>query len=165
MSLTRTTLTTPDVSNAGGVEVTRAQSAAINDLKNGAADRNGVASNQSTITLGAPSGTTQTATIQLKDELGNNVAAVQRIEVYMATDSAGATPSSSGANTSAAPTTGTVLKAHTAKLHWELITNASGQAVLSFNNASGSGTYADRVVLVLPGGKVLVSSALAVPNA
>jgi len=124
-----------------------------------------VLSSASTITLGAPSGTTQTATIQAKDSDGNNIAAVQRLEVYMCTDSAGATPSGTGVNTSVTATTGTVLKAHTAKLHLEVITDANGVAVLSFNNASGGGSYTDRVALVLPNGKLVVSNALAVANA
>lgn len=124
-----------------------------------------VASSSSTITLGVAAGTVQTATIQLKDANGTNIAAVHRIVVYMATDAAGATPSVAGANGAVTATTGVVLKAHTAKLHFEIVTDANGVAVISFDNAGGAGAYTNRVVLVLPTGKVVVSAALAVPQA
>jgi hypothetical protein len=165
MTISRTQINTPDVSNAGSADLAKAMVAQLNNLGTNAVDRTGRFSDQSTITLGTPASAQQTATIQIKDEAGTNVAAVQRLEAYMCTDSAGATPSSAGANTSVTATTGAILNTIAAKLKFELLTNASGQAVLNFNNTSGAGTYADRVAVVLPNGKILVSAALAVPNA
>lgn len=165
MPLTRTALATSDVSNAGGPDFSNKLANQVNNLSTNVADRNGVVSDQSTITLGAAAGTAQVATIQAKDELGANVAAVQRLEVYLCTDAVGATPSSAGANGTVSVTTGALLKAHTAKLHFEVMTNASGAAAITFDNAAGGAAYTDRVAVVLPSGKVVVSAALAVPNA
>lgn len=165
MALTRAAIAPADVTNAGGPSFSNALVNQINNLSENVADRNGVASDETTITLAAAAGTSQVATIQVKDGLEANVAAVQRLEVYMCTDAAGATPSSSGAGTSATVTTGALLKAHTAKLHLEVLTDATGKAAITFNNASGGAAYTDRIAVVLPNGKVVVSAALAVPNA
>jgi len=116
--------------------------------------------NQSAITNGAAGGSTQTVTIQLKDSNGNNIAAVQKIEVYMATDALGAMPSASGVYNTVTATVGAVLQALTAKLHFDLVTNNSGQVTLLFDNTNAPGAYTDRLVLVLPTGGVLVGSPL-----
>jgi hypothetical protein len=114
----------------------------------------------STITLGAAGAATQTATIQLKDAAGTNVATARKIEVYMATDAAGA-KSSAGAATSVTVSTGQELKVNTAKLHWDIVTDATGVAVLTFNNTGGGGAYTDRVALIQShNGELIVSSAL-----
>jgi hypothetical protein len=117
----------------------------------------------STITLGTAT-TAQTATIQLKTKEGVAINERRMVRAYMCTDADGDTVSSAGANTSAAPTTGAIIATHTAKLCWDILTNASGQAVITFDNTSGGGTYADRVVLVCDDG-IVVSDALAVANA
>lgn len=119
-----------------------------------------LAADGSTITLGTGGSATQTATIQLADAAGNALSGVRLVEVYMATDAAGATLSVAGASTSVTATTGAILKAHTAKLHLAVVTDAAGKAVLVFNNTGGGGAYTDRVVLSLPGLGVVVSSAL-----
>lgn len=119
----------------------------------------------STIGLSAGGGVTQTATITLKDADGNALTGVRTIVVFMATDAAGGAPSTAGAQVSATATTGAVLKAHTAKLHWTIVTDANGVAVLTFDNTGGGGAYTDRVVLVLPTGKHVVSAALNVATA
>lgn len=120
---------------------------------------------QSTVTPAVPAGTTQEVDIQLNDADGTALAGVHLIEVYMATDAAGATPSVAGANTSVTATTGAVLREDTPLLHWRILTDATGLAQLTFDNAGGGGPYTDRVVLVLPNGALVVSAALAVPNA
>jgi len=140
------------LSSAGAVTVT-----GVNGSK--------IASSNSTITLGSPSGTTQVATIQLKDGADAAIADVRSCLVYMATDAAGATPSATGANASVTVSTGAAVVVLTAKLNWQLVTDATGAAALTFDNNGGGGTYTDRVVLVLPTGEVVVSSALAVANA
>lgn len=121
-------------------------------------------SNLSTITLGAAGSNTQTATIQLKDSTGANLAQVQKIEVYMCTDSAGATPSVSGANNGVSVTTGASLFVAVSKLYFNLISTAAGVVQLTFDNTGGSGPYTDRLVLVLPANQVVVSSALFVQS-
>lgn len=131
----------------------------ITDLESLTSANEGFTSD-STITLSTGGSATQTATIQLKDSTGTNIAAVHKLRVYMCTDSAGATPSSSGAATSATVTTGTLLKAVTTKLDFEFLTNSSGVGVITFDNTGGGGAYTNRVVLVLPNGKLVVSSAL-----
>jgi hypothetical protein len=120
----------------------------------------------STITLGTPAGTTQTATIQLRDGAGP-LAARRLIRAYM-TDDATGTPSAAGAATGVTFTTGDKLAARPVgdeTLDFDLVTDSSGVAVLTFDNAGGGGVYADRVVLVLPDGSLVVSAALAVPEA
>ena len=119
---------------------------------------------QSTIALGSPAGTTQVATITIRDGDAAAIAARRHIRVYLTDDSTG-TPSAAGAFASATVTTGDTLLEPTATLHFEIITDASGVAEITFDNAGGAGTYADRVVLVLPDGRLLISDALAVPNA
>lgn len=121
-------------------------------------------SNLSTITLGPAGSNTQTATIQLKDSTGANLTQVQKIEVYMATDSAGATPSVSGANNTVTVTTGASLFVAVPKLYFNVITTAAGVAQLTFDNTGGSGPYTDRLVLVLPANQVVVSGQLFVQS-
>lgn len=135
------------------------------DLAAGLSDKNVEPSDQSTITLNAGGSVTQTATVALKDANGNTLTGVHVLELYMCTDANGATPSTSGAEVSAAPTTGAAITTHTAKLHWVAATNTSGSLVLTFDNTGGGGAYTDRVALVLPGGKVVVSDALNVGTA
>lgn len=123
-------------------------------------------SSASTITPGSGGAATQTAAIQLKDADGNNLAGVRQVDVYMATDAAGAAPSVAGANAGVTATVGAVLKAITAALHLALVTDVNGAATLSFDNTGGGGAYTDRVVLVLPAGQgVVVSDALNVATA
>jgi hypothetical protein len=124
-----------------------------------------IASSASTITLAAGGGVTQAAAVQLKDADGNNVAAVQHLRAYMATDAAGATPSAAGADVSVVVSGGATLKVQTAKLDWDVLTSAAGAVVFTFDNTGGGGAYADRLVVVLPNGKVLVSAALNVATA
>jgi hypothetical protein len=124
-----------------------------------------VFSSGSTVTVAAAVGTTQLVTITLKDADANTVAASQKIEVYMATDATGTTPSSAGSNGAVTVGTGLTLKVQTAKLHWDLVTSTGGVVTLSFDNAGGGGNYADYVVLVLPNGKLKVSAVLATPPA
>lgn len=122
-------------------------------------------SDQSTVVVAAPSGTTQTITITLKNSAGTTIAAVQSVDAYFCTDAAGATPSGTGAGTSVTATTGAVISAHTAKLHLALVSDANGVIVLSVDNASGGGTYTNRLALILPNGRLKISDALATPNA
>lgn len=115
----------------------------------------------STITLSAGGAVTQTATIQLKDALGANLAAVRKIQAFMVTDASGATPSSAGAAVGVTATTGAIITALEAKLNFDIVTDANGVAVLEFDNTGGGGVYTDRVALVLPDGSLVVSAALA----
>jgi predicted RecA/RadA family phage recombinase len=118
----------------------------------------------STATPGA-TGTSQDITIQLKDLAGDNIAAVQKIRAYMCTDAAGATPSATGCNGNVTASTGAILAALTAKLDFDIVTDATGAAVINFDNAGGGDVYADRLALVLPNGQLVVSDALAVATA
>jgi hypothetical protein len=111
----------------------------------------------STIALSAGGSATQTATITLKDADDAALAAVRRVEVYMAD---GDTPSSAGANSGVTATTGAIVTAHTTDLHFTSVTDDNGVLVLEFDNTSGGGAYTDRVILVLPTGAVVVSAAL-----
>jgi hypothetical protein len=121
-------------------------------------------SNLSTITLGAAGSNTQLATIQLKDSTGANLAQVQKIEVYMATDAAGAVPSASGVSQAVTVTTGASLFVAVSKLYFNLVTTAAGVVALNFDNTGGSGPYTDRLVLVLPANQVVVSAQLFVQS-
>lgn len=121
-------------------------------------------SQNSTLTLSAP-GVTQTISGQLKDINGDNIVGVTKVRAYMCTDSAGATPSSSGTAGDVTATTGAILKAHTAKLDFDIVTNATGAFVLSFPNTGGGDTYTDKLALVLPTGDLKISDALAVATA
>jgi len=167
------TITTSDLTAAHSVtfpngDVAAADFTKLTSLTATAAELNvaaNAASSSSTITLGAGGGTTQTATFQMKDADGNAIAAVHHIRVYMATDAAGATPSAAGCNGAATVSVGAEVKIHTAKLVWDLVTDANGSVVITFNNAGGGGAYTDRVVLVLPNGQVVVSAALNVATA
>ncbi len=156
LTLTKFGGVTPSITGGTGITVTGTFPSLVISSSGAASGF----SSLSTITLGASGGNTQTATIQLKDSTGANIAAVQKIEVYMATDALGATPSVSGAAVGVSVTTGALLQALTAKLHFDLITNASGAVALSFDNTGASGPYTDRIVLVLPTGGVLVSGLL-----
>lgn len=119
---------------------------------------------KSTITLGTPTGKTQTATIQLTDAEGNNLAGIRYVEVYMCTDTAGATPSAAGVFNTVTVSTGSLLNTITAKLKFELLTNATGQIVLTFDNTGGGAPYTDHVVAIMANEGIIVSSALAVSN-
>lgn len=114
-----------------------------------------VMSSASTATLSASSAV-QTCTITLKDADGNAIAAVQRVRVYLATTAGGVTLAAA-ANGTVAPTTGTVLTIHTAKLDWDLLTDVNGVIVLSIDNTGGADHYAVYVVVVLPNGKIKAS--------
>jgi hypothetical protein len=111
-----------------------------------------VYSSASTITLGAGGATTQAAAIQLKDADGNAIAAVQKIRVYVSDDAAGATPATSGCNGAVTVSVGATLKVQTAKLDWDLVTDANGAVTLTFDNTGGGGAYTKYVVVVLPNG-------------
>jgi hypothetical protein len=146
---------TPNFTAGSGVSITGSFPAYVISSTVG-----GGYSSLSTITNGVPAGSLQSVTIQLNDSTGTAIAAVQVIHVYMATDSAGAVPSTVGVGSSVTVTTGALLKAQTAKLYFDIVTNASGQAVLSFDNTGGGNVYTDRVVLILPAGGVLVGAPL-----
>lgn len=115
-----------------------------------------VCSSASTVTLSA-SAAVQTATITCKDADGNTVATPQFLTVYVADDSTGATVSTVGANGTVSFTTGSLLKADTAKLAFRVITSTGGVAVLSIDNTGGTDHYAHYVAVVLPNGKLKVS--------
>jgi predicted RecA/RadA family phage recombinase len=122
----------------------------------------------SEITLGPPTGTTQTATVQIKDIKNANIEEIRKLRAYMAdgSDDTGATKSTTGANTSAGVTTGTELLENAAKLDWDVETDASGQVVFTFDNDGGGGAYTDRLVVVIPHtGELLVSDQLNVAAA
>lgn len=114
-----------------------------------------VMSSASTAVLSA-SGAVQTCTITAKDADGNTIAAVQRVRVYLATTAGGVTLAAA-ANGTVAPTTGTILKNHTAKLDWDLLTDVNGVIVLSIDNTGGTDHYAVYVIVVLPNGKIKAS--------
>jgi hypothetical protein len=110
------------------------------------------------VSVAAADGTTQAITIQ------SSRSGVQVFDCYFATDADGATPSTSGAGTGVTATTGEVLKAHTSKLHLQVVTDDTGKAVLSVNNSGGGSAYTDRLVVVNPDGSVTVGDALATPS-
>lgn len=114
-----------------------------------------VMSSASTVPLSA-SAAVQTCTFTAKDADGNTIAAVQRVRAWLSSDAAGTTLASA-ANGTVAPTTGTILKAHTAKLDWDLLTSAGGVIVLSIDNTGGTDHYAVYVNVALPNGKVKTS--------
>lgn len=114
-----------------------------------------VLSSGSTLALSV-SAAIQPCTITMKDADGNAIAAVQRVKVYLATTAGGVTVAAA-ANGAVAPTTGTILKEHTAKLYWDLLTDVNGVIVLSINNTGGADHYAVYVILVLPNGKLKAS--------
>lgn len=116
-----------------------------------------VCSSASTVTL-STSAAVQTATITCNDADGNTVATPQALEVYLADDATGATVSTAAANGTVAFTTGSLLKADTAKLVFRVMTSTGGVAVLSIDNTGGTDHYAHYVVLVLPNRKVKVSA-------
>lgn len=109
-----------------------------------------------TVALSA-SAAVQTATITCKDADGTQMAVPVALTVYVADDSAGATVSSAAVNGAVSFTTGSTLKADTAKLVYRVITDATGVAVLSLDNTGGTDHYAHYVAVVLPGGKLKVS--------
>lgn len=118
------------------------------------------------LVLNTGGSTTQTCTGTLQDTDGSTISEQRKITVIMVTDAEGDTASGTGANTSAAPTTGTALITHTAKLAWEIMTHTDGTFVLTFDNTSGGGAYTDRVAVYLPhSGEAVVSDALNVANA
>lgn len=106
---------------------------------------------------------TQTATFQAKDADGNNIAAVQRVRIYLATLATGSVLAAA-AFAAVAPTTGTILKAHTAKLDWDFLTDSNGVLVLSINNTGGSDHYAVFAIAILPNGKIKASLVTDVRN-
>jgi hypothetical protein len=121
-------------------------------------------SSQSTLSVATAVSTNQTVTVTLKDVSGATLAVPAVVRVYMCTDSAGATPSAAGANTSVTiGGGGTSMVVDTAKLDWIVDVGATGVFTMVFANAGGS-TYTDRVALVLPNGEVKVSAALSTPG-
>ena len=117
------------------------------------------------LTLSTGGATTQTISGKVSSIHGAAIEAPVKLLCYLCTDEAGATPSAEGAHTSVTATTGKVLVAHTAKLVLEVLTDADGEFVLSFDNNSGSGAYTDRLAVVIPhSGQVIVSDALNVAH-
>ncbi len=141
---------------------------AVNGLTASGSDLNetgGLPTAQSTVVVAAASGTHQDITITLLDADGDALAAVRRIEVYVCDDAAGATPSSAAAAGNVTVQTGALLKAVTAKLQLEVLTDATGVAVIRFDNGGGGGAYTKHLAVILPSGAVVVSAAMNIPTA
>jgi hypothetical protein len=119
---------------------------------------------RSTIELSAGGGVTQTATITLRDATGDVIKAVQVLDVYMCTDDAGATPSEVGAEEGVTIDPGAAVVVHTTDLAWKIAFPATGIVVLEFDHTLGAEPYEDRIALVLPNGKMVVSEALNVED-
>lgn len=114
-----------------------------------------------TLVLSTGGSATQTITGTIKDADGKTIAEQRKITAIMVTDAQGDTASGTGANTSAAPTTGTALITHTNKLAWEIMTHTDGTFVMTYDNTSGGGAYTDRLAVYLPhSGEAIVSDAL-----
>lgn len=115
----------------------------------------------STITLSAGSAVTQSATITLKDADGNALTGVRPVMVYVADDSAGATPATDAVQVGVTATTGAIVTELTEALHFYCVTDANGVLVLLFDH-TGGGAYAKYVVVALPQGvKVSAVTAMA----
>ena len=112
------------------------------------------------LVVSAGGSTTQTVTGTLKDIAGQTITEQRKLTVIMVTDAEGDTASSAGANASCAPTTGTLLITHTAKLAMEIMTHTDGTFVITADNSGGGEPYTDRLAVYLPSGKAVVSAAL-----
>lgn len=108
----------------------------------------------STIAVGAPVGDVITATITLKDITGTALAAAAKATIWVS-DTAGAAPSAVAPDGGTAITTGVLLKAHTAGVLLEAVSDATGVIAVALTE-SGTKNYYVNVAF----GNVVISSAV-----
>ena len=110
-----------------------------------------------TITVPAISSDTFAVTIQLKDFAGNDLAVPAAVFAYVSSDSAGLDPSdlTSEITTTSGGDGATLVTL--AKYSWLLISEADGDIAIDMTD---TGTDAKYLVLVMPNGKLEVSTVL-----
>lgn len=109
------------------------------------------------ITVGAEVSNVRTIAIQLKDANGDDVDAATVVDAYVLADAAGAAFATTGGSTGIAIGTDGALLTVVAKKAFKLISEADGDIDLTWTD---TGTEAAYLMLVLPNGKQVVSSAL-----
>lgn len=126
-------------------------------VPNGLSDRLG-ASDKSTVALSAGAANVVTATITLKNDADEAIAAAQVVEVFISRSAVGAGLTATAASGALAATTGAILTALTAKKHIIAVTDANGVLVLTLTDTAK--TEGEYFIVKLPGtGKLVVSAA------
>lgn len=130
----------------------------INDKDIEAAVRELQGANKGVATIGLAAGASNvmTATIQLTDAFGNNIAERRRVEFYMTTDAEGDNVTASAYSGSLTVTTGTQLVALTAKKHVVALSDANGAVVFTITDTAKPAT--ERVAVVNPDGSLSISA-------
>ncbi len=93
-----------------------------------------------TITPGAETSNVIVAAIQLNDNSGKKVAVARQVTVWIS-DTAGAVPSGTAPNGATSITTGTVLSITTAKVLFNVISDATGLINLSIGESTAKSFY------------------------
>lgn len=110
-----------------------------------------------TIAVGAESANVRAITIQLKDALGQDINYRQIVDVFVFADANGDAFASTGGSTGIAIGTDGALLAVVAKKHFKIISEADGDVDLTYTD---TGTEACYLGLLLPTGRLIISSAL-----
>lgn len=106
------------------------------------------------ITVGAESANVINVAIQLKDYLGNDIAAPACIYAYCCTDANGTSKETTTVSTETAIGTDGDLEIELAKTSYMLISEADGDIDLDFTDTGTNDFY---FALVMPTGKIVVS--------
>ncbi|MGE0231416.1 MAG: hypothetical protein AB7O39_03235 [Flavobacteriaceae bacterium] len=110
------------------------------------------------ITVGAENANVRPITIQLKDANGDDIAYAELVKLYVFTNATRQALGTGGSTGIAIGTDGTILITHTAKLIFELISEADGDIDLTWTD---TGTESVVLGLLLPNGRWVMSDAIA----
>jgi len=106
------------------------------------------------ITVGAEGTNVINVAIQLKDYLGNNIAAPSYVRAYFCTTTAGTTKETTTVSTETAIGTDGEILIVTAKTEYMLLSEADGSIDIDITDTGTNDTY---LAVVLPTGRIVVS--------
>lgn len=100
----------------------------------------------------------RTVTIQLVDGAGDNINYKAAVNVFLATSASDLTVAAAPSAGTAIGAKGTIIKEHTAEVFMAVTTDVAGAVELTLTEVTAKNFF---VAVVLPGGKIVVSSAIA----
>ena len=122
---------------------------------------NGVPIAGATITVGAEAGDTINVAIQLTNPQGGDIDHIGVVDAYLSSDSGGDGLASAPSGGVAIGTDGTILKEYTTDVFFTLQSESDGDIDIDITtSSSGDDPSAIYLVVVLPGGKIVVSDAI-----